>query len=343
MAFNIYTTASMLEALRSLRVVPQFLLTMFFPGFALSDDEEIKFDVEIDNVQVAPFVAPTSAGRIMRDKGLRTDTFKPAYVKPLHDIKPNEPLVRTMGEPIGGSLSAGERELVILTNKLDLQSKMIRRRSEVMAAEALVNGTVTVAGEDYPTTVVDFGRSADLTVTLTGAARWGESGVSAWDSLEDFIDEVSTACGAAVNIVVMTTDAWRLLKADEKFDKALDRTLGQSSIVDLGFKPGTPGSPSYRGKVGDVEFYTYNDTYEDSDGSTKSLLPNYTVLVGATAAVAGVRHYGAILDPKAGYQALEIYPKSWIEENPPRRMLMSQSAPMVVPRRPNATGRMTVR
>ena len=340
---DIYATVAMLEALRSLRRVPKFLLSLFFPGYSLSDDEQIKFDVEIDNVQIAPFVAPTAPGHVLRDKGRRTDTFTPAYVKPLHDIKPNEPLVRTMGEPIAGTLSASEREQLILVQKLDLQQNMIHRRLEVMAAEAVVHGRVTVVGEDYPTAVVDFGRDPDLTITLAGGARWGEAGVSPFDSLDAFLDLVSTECGAAVNVVVMTVDAWRLLRDDPKTDKALDQTRGQTSIAELGFKPGEPGTPVYRGRIGDVEIYTYNDSYEDVDGSTKNLLPDHTVIVGATGAVAGVRHFGAILDPDAGYQALEIYPKSWTQPNPARRFIMSQSAPMVVPRRPNAVGRMKVR
>lgn len=344
MSLGIYDTASMLELLRSLRVVPKFLLDLFFPGSHTSDDEYILFDVEIDNVQVAPYVSPRAAGRVMTDKGKRTEKFAPAYVKPFHDIKPNEPIVRMAGEPLTGAMSAQEREQAILVMKLDLQEKMIGRRLEVMAAEAIVEGKITVTGEDYPTQVVDFGRDAALSVTLAGAARWGEAGVSPVASLEAFVDLVSDKVGAAVNVAVMTTDAWTLFKDDPALEKKLDTTLGQTSAVNLGFLPGTPGSPVYRGRIGQVELYTYNDTYEDpEDGQIKSLLPAYTVIVGATGAVEGIKHYGAILDPSAGYQALERYPKSWITENPARRFVMTQSAPMLVPRRPNGTGRMKVR
>ncbi|CAO3406313.1 Type II secretory pathway, pullulanase PulA and related Glycosidase [Azospirillum largimobile] len=67
------------------------------------------------------------------------------------------------------------------------------------------------------------------------------------------------------------------------------------------------------------------------------------MLLGATGAMEGIQAHGAILDPRAGYQALEVFPKSWIEENPGRRMLLSQSAPLVYPRRPNACMCATVR
>jgi hypothetical protein len=58
---------------------------------------------------------------------------------------------------------------------------MINRRLEVMASEALRTGKVTVTGEQYPTTVVDYGRDAGLTVVLTGANRWGQAGIKPLD------------------------------------------------------------------------------------------------------------------------------------------------------------------
>ncbi len=65
------------------------------------------------------------------------------------------------------------------------QLENLTRREEVMAAEALIKGTVTVSGEDYPTKVVDFKRDPALTLALTGAAKWSNIDVPALDQLED--------------------------------------------------------------------------------------------------------------------------------------------------------------
>jgi hypothetical protein len=43
------------------------------------------------------------------------------------------------------------------------QIDMLNRRLEWMAAQALVNGTVTITGDGFPTTLVDFGRDSALT------------------------------------------------------------------------------------------------------------------------------------------------------------------------------------
>ena len=58
--------------------------------------------------------------------------------------------------------------------------------------------------------------------------------------------------------------------------------------------------------------------------------------------VDGVRAFGAILDPRAGYQALPIYSKNWIAEDPAAEYIMSQSAPLMIPGRPNASLKATV-
>lgn len=340
---DIYTTIAMLTVLRSLRAgAPRFLLSMFFPLASFSDDEKILFDVEIDDIEVAPFVSPLSAGRIGTDTGYETRMFAPAYIKPLHDIKPGETLRRLAGEPIAGAMSAGARERAILGQKLQRQQTMILRRKEVMAAEVLRTGKCVVEGPDYPKVQVDFQRHGDLTLALTGGARWGEAGVSPYDDVSEWINLVGAKSGAAVNVVVMDAKAWALFEADPKLEKRMDRTLGQTAILELGFKAGLPGTPVFQGRIGMVEFHTYNDTYTEN-GTTKALLPDHTVILGATGAMEGTQAHGAILDPRAGYQALEIFPKSWIEENPGRRVLLSQSAPLVYPRRPNAAMCATVR
>jgi len=51
----------------------------------------------------------------------------------------------------------------------------------------------------------------------------------------------------------------------------------------------------------------------------------------------GVRCFGAIRDKKAGYQALEFFMKNWEIEDPSHEYIMSQSAPLMVPKEPNAT------
>lgn len=68
---DIYSTLAMLGVLQSLRAkAPRFLLNMFFPLASFSDTEKIIFDVEVDDIEIAPFVSPPAASG-------RTPAMKP--------------------------------------------------------------------------------------------------------------------------------------------------------------------------------------------------------------------------------------------------------------------------
>lgn len=340
---DIYSTTAMKTVLTALRKQsPRWLLDTFFPGMQLSDSEDICFDVEVADEEVAPFVSPTAAGVLGADTGFETLSFRPAYVKPKDPIKQNAPLRRMLGEQLGGSMSASQREAALLGEKLRQHADRILRRKLLMGAEVLDTGKCVVTGERYPTVIVDFRRDAELTKALAGAARWGETGVSPYDDVTNWIELVGEKSGAAVSHVVMTGDAWKLFEADAKLKEVLDRTLGQTTAIALGMAAGLPGSPVWKGRIGLVDFYVWNDTYKE-DGVKKTVLPPYTVLMAAVAAAEGTQAHGAILDPKAGYQSLEMFAKSWLEEDPGQRVLLTQSAPLVYPRRPNATFRARVR
>ena len=60
-------------------------------------------------------------------------------------------------------------------------------------------------------------------------------------------------------------------------------------------------------------------------------------IMGAKDGLEGTRCYGAIHDEKANWTAHRYFTKSWVEEDPSVRWLLLQSAPLVVPYRPNAS------
>jgi hypothetical protein len=140
--------------------------------------------------------------------------------------------------------------------------------------------------------------------------------------------------------------AWRVFKSDPKVEKLLDiRRIADSTNLSLGpIAFGQGGELArYVGTIGDLDFWVYNDRYVDDNDVVQKLLPDYTVLVGSTGQLEGTRCYGAIQDEKAGYRAQRYFSKSWLEEDPAVRWLLLQSAPLIVPYRPNASFCATVR
>lgn len=348
---DIFATAVLARVVESLNRPQSFLLDAFFgevqtePG-----SEEIHFDIDLSKPKLTPFVSPLRAGKVVVEAGYQTKSFKPAYAKEKRVFNANAPLRRQIGERIGGSLSPAQRQEASLARNLADMLARLTRRKEWMASTVLRTGSITVTGDDYPSRVVDFGRNAGHTVALTSGDRWGESGVSPYDNVQTWIGTVQTNGGGAVTKVVMDPKAWELFIADPKVEKRLDLlraggiTQLQMGLVARG-QTGAGTEPvyaTYHGNIGSVEFWTYSQPYEDDAGQTQNFMPDYTVLL-VSPALEGVRAYAAIRDPKANYEALEYFVKSWEEEDPAVRMLLLQCAPLTVPYRANGSFCATVR
>ncbi|WP_267433789.1 major capsid protein [Sphingomonas sp. GM_Shp_1] len=346
MAFSLYDTTTLVGVIRPLATPGNFLRRLFFGTAApiTFDTPDIKWDRVFEDRRISPFVSPYSPGKPRQDKGFQTETFTPGYQKPLDRVDPSKFQKRRPGEQLGGELSLADRRDLMMVDYMQSHKNQIERRDEVMTAETVLTGKVTMTGEDYPTAIVDYDRAPNLTKALTLTARWGEAGVSPVANLEAWLDEGSTAAGAAYSHVIFDKRAWGLFVADPDFKTKVDTTLGQANnSVQLGFTPGAPGSPIFKGRIGTVELYVYNDFYEDVDGTTKWLIPDFTVILGAPAAYEGTPTYGAILDPEAGYVPVEWFPKNWISQNPAAEWVMTQTSRLLVPKRVNATMAVGVR
>lgn len=335
MALDTYSTAVLNAVVDSLFRVQTALLTMFFPNIQQSDSETIKFDVMDGKRRIAPFVHPTMAGKMVEGLGFTTKDFEPAYVKDKRIFDPDRALKRQAGERIGGGATPASRLAANLARELSDQQDMLNRRYELMAAEIMRTGKVTIAGDGYPTVVVDFLRNAAHTVTLTSGDRWGQAGVVPTDLIEAWSTTMLKNSGAEVTDVIMSPDAWILFIDDQKSkDLMTFRRITQGTIGMLA-NGGALGL-EFHGNIGSKRYWTYQDWYVDDSGTEQPMLAANTVLLGSQH-MQGVRHFGAIKDEAAGFQARESFTKSWTVEDPSVRFLLTQSAPIMVPYRPDAS------
>lgn len=317
--------------------VSMFLLSMFFPEISTSQQEEIYFDVTTGKPQLAPFVSPLVEGQIVQSLGYSTKSFKPAYVKDKRVFEDGKAVRRRPGQPIAIAIDPAQQRLLNVIQETDDQIRMLKRRMEWMAAQSLLAGAYTVEGEKYPQVQVNFGRDAALTITLTTTARWNDSAPAPLDDLEDWAGVVSSKSGATVTDVVMAGNVWSAFRKNDDVKEALDKSknLSPKTRIDIGPQSGQIG-PSFKGYVGDFAVWTYNEEYVDDAGVTKKYVPDGYV-IGGSPAIEGVQHHGSIKDEKAGFQARDFFQKSWTTDDPSARFLMLQSAPLVVPYRPNAS------
>lgn len=340
---DIYSTQVLAKVVERLHTPPSFLLDTFFPNVQTSDKEEIFFDVTDSKPRISPFVSPLLPGKVVDSGGYQTKSFKPAYVKDKRRFDANIPYKRMAGEIIGGSLSPAQRYERALATHLKDQLDNLTRREEVMAAEILRTGKVIVSGDGYPTQTVDFGRDAELTKALSGSATWDSSGVNPVDDLEDWAITLQDKSGVVAKTVVMDPQAWKIFRSNTTVQKYLDIRRGTNNSINIDPQIISENEKArYAGSIGDFAIWVYNDTYVDDKGTTCKLLPEKTVLLGSREGLEGTRCYGAIHDEKANWTAQRYFTKSWIEEDPSVRWLLLQSAPLVVPYRPNASMCVTI-
>lgn len=340
---DIYSTQVLAKVVERLHTPPSFLLDTFFPNVQTSDKEEIFFDVTDSKPRISPFVSPLLPGKVVDSGGYQTKSFKPAYVKDKRRFDANIPYKRMAGEIIGGSLSPTQRYERALATHLKDQLDNLTRREEVMAAEILRTGKVIVSGDGYPAQTVDFGRDAELTKALSGSATWDSSGVNPVDDLEDWAITLQDKSGVVAKSVVMDPQAWKIFRSNTTVQKYLDIRRGTNNTINIDPQIISENEKArYAGSIGDFAIWIYNDTYVDDKGATCKLLPEKTVILGSCEGLEGTRCYGAIHDEKANWTAQRYFTKSWIEEDPSVRWLLLQSAPLVVPYRPNASMCVTV-
>jgi hypothetical protein len=337
---NIYDTQVLTGVVNSLRVPPQFLLETFFPDVFTSEKEYISFDVAKDRRKLAPFVSPKIEGKIVREEGYQTKTFTPAYIKQKTPLDMDGAFKRAFGEMITGNLSAAARQQMRINSVLTVHRTMIDYRMEWMAAQILRTGKVTISGDGYQTVEVDYGRHANLTVILTGGDRWGQSGVSPLKNLQTWSQEILSRSGSSGRNVTMDIDAWNVFKEDPTVQKRLEVQRALAQAPSMRQDAVTEEGAEYMGTVDGFNIWVYTAEYEDDSGVAQDMLPTGTVLMCGK--LQGARHFGAIKDKKAGLVAVPYFSKSWEEEDPSGDVVLTQSAPLVVPYRPNATFRASV-
>jgi hypothetical protein len=333
---DMFSTNVLMGVVQNLKTPAPYFLNRYFTTQFEDPSEEIHFDVIPGKRRVAPFVSPFVEGRVVDSLGAIAKTFKPAYIKDKRVFQPGRFLKRAVGETIGGSLSPEQRMQLHLATELQDQVDMINRRLEVMASEALRLGTVTVVGESYPSVTVNFGRTAGNTIAdRAGATLWSAGTGVPLDNLQDWGTTGLQNSGAFPIDVYLGVDAWKAFRTHASVKDRLLGVKNTDAALNLGAIAVEGGQ--YMGTIDNFNIHVYGGWYVDpATGTETAIFPAKGCLMTSTM-VEGVRAFGAIQDEKAGLQAVPYFPKSWTTEDPAVRYLMTQSAPLVVPTRPDAT------
>ncbi|HQT79771.1 MAG TPA: major capsid protein [Rhodopila sp.] len=332
----IYDTNMLIQVVPNLKRAQKFLLDTFFPNVVTADTEYVSIDVDVGKRRMSPFVSPLVEGKLVEQRRYQTNVFKPAYIKDKRAPDLRKPVRRMIGEKIGGDMTGAERMMANLVFEMEDQVDMLDRRLEWMAAQALSTGTVTVSGEGFPSTLIDFGRDPTLSVTLAGAAQWGQAGVNPATLIEQWGHQMLKKSGGVATNIVFTTTPWNYFLADPVVKAAIwfPGGGGNGNTVNVGAQ--IQRGAQYKGRWGQYDLWVYNDWYVDDNNVEQPMLVDGTVVLSGDDLM-GTRAFGQIMDPAFNYAAMPYAPKTWVEQDPAQQLLLMQSAPIVIPSRVNAS------
>lgn len=354
MAIDAFSTNSLERAVMQMMRPTRFLLDNFFPSEVFSQGREsVSFEKVRAKPRIAPYVHPDVQAKPFAASGRELTEVTPPTVKLLTPIKPSMVLKRALGEQIGGGAMSAEQREAALTEQVIMEHlSAITFREQQQAGEILTSGTVTVSGDGYDTAqVINFQRAGALTIGLTGTDRWTQNDPAS--DPEGDIENVATLVaendGGIVTDLVFGPDAWSFFKtrltALGKLMPLFDYARAGTSSVEVGPQGGVGGR--FLGTLsGQYRCWWYYETYINAAGTRVPIIPR-NVMVAVAAGGEGVgfdgmRGYGSIPNAELGYASLPYAVTEFMERNPSRKNIMTESSPLMMPGNPNSTACVTV-
>lgn len=323
----------------------------YFTRQITTTDEWIDFEkLPVPSRKLAAFVKPLGRGTGIYTDSSVTKRFKPANIVVEEQIDPfrllsTAPGIDSMLNAM--TISPAQRRNLLRAEMTAQAMTAIERRWEWMRAKSIIDGAVTVRYESGEAVVVDFGRAAGQTVTLTSGFRFGDSGISVMDRIQATIDTMTDAEFGGIPVdIIMGGSVWAVIKNDLALQKAMEF---ESQRSDVKLERGLIGSTGKVFQVGTISvggpsgqtlnLWVNNETYVDNAGATQRYLgAKDMVFCAAPEAIMGIQCFGRIIDMDADFAALPIFPKNFMQGERVKTEHMSfESAPLMVPVNPDAT------
>jgi hypothetical protein len=241
-----------------------------------------------------------------------------------------------------------------IARDMQVMADYITNAEEYLVSMAL-QGIITFEHADHDVFQIDFSRSNDNLITLSGENFWLESGGTTGDTATPLAD-IHAVKRILQDHGVQPTDA---ICGTEAAD-ALLQMVENGTIKMLGTDGASVAAGDFTfvsqfntdgviflGRIGGVRFWEYGRTALHPDGVTTidMVRPKFIEFVSTSPATERVMYYGAIPDMKVLQGRLfqaKRFSKSWDEEDPSVRMALTHSRPLPVLRRPDTSVSMQV-
>lgn len=301
MAINIYDYRSLTNAVNKVKTKSQFLLDLFFSGVKVTHPtDSFDFEVITGTDKVASF--SSSSSQTPKSVGKTTRATKSMSIPRTYEEKGfsasdlNRFKYSNDGNIYIGSTAdiASAASAAVLQEVAELKERVMGRR-ELMAAEAIVSGLITIV-TDGNTKTCDFGYANTTNlVTLSGNDKWDASSTrDIIGNLRTWRNTIRKRTGYNKLAVVLGSDAAANFIKDDAVMKALNNLNYKAGQLDLNAVPQDRAS-LWLGSMLGMDFYEYAQQYTDSNGATQEIFAADRVVIGAVGNANNRMHFGPIV------------------------------------------------
>lgn len=338
---SIYEPRTMGRVISRLPERKTFLRDLLFKNVETVTTEKIDVDLKKGNRAVAAFVQRKEGGKIVPNSGYETKTYTPPMVSPKKITTIDDLLSRSAGENIYSGKTPEVRAVEKMASDFTELSAQIDRRIELMCAQALFEGEISIRGKNLDEVIsFDFENNE---VLIADVEKWSNPASNPIGDLERWRDTVQKNGFVNCDVCVMSSDVASVFINHDKVKSLLDVKAYDLAVI----KPRElANGATYIGTISmlGLDIYKYNEWYLDdwtnpAEPVQKPMVPEGTVALFSTNANYTL-YFGpvTILDKNENFITVdgEMVPETYITREPAARYLKLSSRPLPVPHEVNS-------
>ena len=322
-------------------VAPKLGLSSWFPA-ETTTSKQVSIEVQRNRGLIAVDVERGTEGNLNTFGKGSEKIYIPPFFKEKFNFADLDVYERTFGQNMAPGVNEYASMLRTADEKLSILRDKIDRAKELQRAQALQTGIVKMKNGDQ----IDFKRKADSLLDLGAGNYFGETGVDILATLAEgvkFIKREGKSASGSFDAVVGSRVIGAIMN-DEKILKLLDnQNLNIGSLGTSRFNETT--GLVYHGRLnlrnGSVDLWTYEDTYENADGTHSEYITDNNVVLLPRDFVGKHAHAGvpAIIRDRGNAEfpewirqvAAEFYINNYVDPKAAAHMFEIMSAPLAIP------------
>lgn len=349
-SIDVLSYVSLTQAINEIKSPNQFLKRTIFGNHDPRPTETLELSVFVRGRQVAPFVRRGGQAIELAKGSERFYNVSCPNIRIKMHLDPNElvferrPGVSILPGSSAEIVSAGE---AYIARQQQTMADAITEAEEYLSALALrgaISYSVTLPGGEQPEVfTVTLPRSGSHSITLSDF--WDT--VNGIPSADIFTVKklLSDDVGLGLTDAILGSEAADAFMSNEEVRGVLDIRNVSAGSLDLTQQFSEDGV-IFLGVFCGCRMWGYLRSTTLPSGSSADLIrAKYAEFLSISPAAQNVLYYGAIADLQAGPGGLfqgERFSKSWEEQDPSVRWLLSHSRPLPIPRRPDSMVSMKV-